>query len=206
VSKQDRQGARTIEQLNGQYGKTFAQAYNLANDAMKEAMSSKENAADIDAKYTSEVMRLDNQIGMTVTKVTDAASTADAAMESAENAMKEAKTISTTLTVRADGMDVAVTKIREEVGTKAEKAQVEELTEHFRFAEDGMTITNSGTGMGIGVSEKRVIFTGGDDPTTVITPNAMETTNLNVGVRLDVGGFAWLPRNNKNLSLRWVGG
>ena len=60
--------------------------------------------------------------------------------------------------------------------------------------------------MGIGVSEKRVIFTGGNDPTTVITPNAMETTNLTVGVRLDLGCFSWIPRTNKNLSLRWTGG
>lgn len=114
--------------------------------------------------------------------------------------------LSTTLTHRADGVDLAVTKLREEVGTKAEQSQVKEITEKFRFAEDGLTITNSGTGMGIGISEERVIFTGGSDPTTVITPNAMETTNLQVGVRLDVGGFSLLPRSNNNLSLRWTGG
>ena len=80
------------------------------------------------------------------------------------------------------------------------------IDEHFRFAEDGLTIANSGTGMGIGVSEKRVVFTGGKDPTTVITPNAMETTNLTVGTRLDVGNFSLIPRTNGNLSLRYTGG
>ena len=112
----------------------------------------------------------------------------------------------TTVSQRADGIDLSVTKLRKEVGTKAEQSQVNEITEHFRFAEDGITISNSATGMGINVSEKQVAFTGGDDPTTVITPNAMETTNLQVGVRLDVGGFAWIPRTNNNLSLRWTGG
>ena len=68
-----------------------------------------------------------------------------------------------------------------------------------------MTITNSGTGMGIGVSEQRVIFTGGDDPTTVILPNAMETTNLHVGSSLKLGSFTFFPRANGNLSLRFTG-
>lgn len=81
-----------------------------------------------------------------------------------------------------------------------------DITKHFRFGADGLTISNSATGMGIGISEQRVIFTGGQDPTTVITPNAMETTNLTVGIRLDLGSFSWIPRTNNNLSLRWMGG
>ena len=199
MSKQDRQGARTVPQLETQYGKTFAQAYGLAEEALAEATAATEKAQKVDGKYKSEVNRLDNQIEMAVTKAADAE-------ETAEEAMEAVQTTATAMALRADGLDVSVTKIREEVGTKAEKTQLDEITEHFRFADDGMTITNSGTGMGIGVSEKRVIFTGGDDPTTVITPNAMETTNLSIGVRLDVGAFSLIPRSNKNLSLRWVGG
>ena len=82
----------------------------------------------------------------------------------------------------------------------------EDITRNFHFSEDGMTIANTATGMGINISEKQVSFTGGDDPTTIITPNAMETTNLSVGIRLDVGGFSLIPRSNNNLSLRWTGG
>ena len=98
------------------------------------------------------------------------------------------------LALMADGLKLSVENLQTDI------------TEHFRFAEDGLTITNSGTGMGIGVSEERVIFTGGNDPTTVIRPNDMETTNLEVKIRLDLGGFAWIPRTNNNLSLRWTGG
>lgn len=112
----------------------------------------------------------------------------------------------TTVYHKANGVDITVTKLREEVGTKAEQSQVNEITEIFRFAAAGMTITNSANGMGINVSERQVAFTGGTNPTTVITPNAMETTNLQVRDRLDLGGFSWIPRSNKNLSLRWTGG
>lgn len=112
----------------------------------------------------------------------------------------------TAFSQRANSVDLAVSKLTEKVDGKADQAQVTEITEHFRFAEDGLTITNSGTGMGIGVSEKRVIFTGGEDPTTKIYPDRMETTTLDVGQRLDVGGFGLIPRTNGNLSLRYLGG
>ena len=111
-----------------------------------------------------------------------------------------------TLEQRADGLDLSVTTLREEVGEKADQSQVTEVTEHFHFGAEGMTISNSATGMGIHVSEEQVAFTGGSDPTTVITPNAMQTTDLTVGTRLNMGAFSWIPRTNGNLSLRYTGG
>ena len=112
----------------------------------------------------------------------------------------------TAFSQRANSVDLAVSKLTEKVDGKADQAQVTEITEHFRFAEDGLTITNSGTGMGIGVSEERVIFTGGEDTNTKIYPDRMETATLDVGQRLDVGGFGLIPRTNGNLSLRYLGG
>ena len=80
-----------------------------------------------------------------------------------------------------------------------------EVTEHFRFDMEGLTITNSGTGMGIGVSEQRVIFTGGESPTTVIYPNSMETAAMTVHSTLTLGDYSLIPRTNGNLSLRCTG-
>ena len=61
-------------------------------------------------------------------------------------------------------------------------------------------------GMGIGVSEKQVAFTGGENPSTVIRPNSMNTTNLTVKESLTLGDFAFIPRTNGNLSFRYTGG
>jgi len=76
---------------------------------------------------------------------------------------------------------------------------------HFRFGAEGLTISDTATGMGLAVSQSQVAFTGGADPTTVITPNAMVTTNLSVDNRLTLGTFTLLPRTNGNLSLRYIG-
>lgn len=100
---------------------------------------------------------------------------------------------------KAEGLEISVNE-------KANRATVEEITEHFIFDENGLTITNSGTGMGIGISEKRVEFTGGSSASTVIKPDEMTTTNLRVGSRLDLGKFSFFPRTNGNLSFRYTGG
>ena len=109
------------------------------------------------------------------------------------------------LTQRADSLEFSVTEVRTGLADKASQSDIREVTEHFRFGMDGLTITNSGTGMGIGVSEQRVIFTGGDDPTTVIYPNAMETAAMTVHNTLTLGEFSLIPRTNGNLSLRYTG-
>ena len=115
------------------------------------------------------------------------------------------KGIRSELTQRADSLEFSVTQVRTGLADKADAENLREVTEHFRFDMEGLTITNSGTGMGIGVSEQRVIFTGGESPTTVIYPNSMETAAMTVHSTLTLGAFSLIPRTNGNLSLRCTG-
>lgn len=110
----------------------------------------------------------------------------------------------TELRLETEGLSVKVGSLDSRLTQKADGSRLESLETHFRFDGNGLTISNSATGMGIGLSETQVAFHGGVDPTTVITPNRMHTTRLQVLERLDVGDFALLPRTNGNLSLRAV--
>lgn len=111
----------------------------------------------------------------------------------------------TSLEVAAGGLEVSVSQLDKTVTQAAE--DVKAVTEVFHFSENGLTISNTATGMGINVSEQQVEFSGGAQaPTTLIKPTEMETTNVRVKTRLDVGGFALIPRTNGNLSLRYTGG
>ena len=107
------------------------------------------------------------------------------------------------LSLRSDGLEVTVGKMEQTLDGKADARELEALTEHFRFDDEGLTITDSRTGMGITVSEDAVLFTGGS-ATTRITPVGMTTTDLQVENRLEMGNFAFLPRTSGNLSLRWT--
>lgn len=108
------------------------------------------------------------------------------------------------LRLETEGLSLQVGSLDARLAQKAEGSRVEELETHFRFDGEGLTISNTVTGMGIQISESQVAFRGGVDPTTVITPNRMHTTNFQVLERLDVGNFALLPRTGGNLSLRAV--
>ena len=112
----------------------------------------------------------------------------------------------TELEQRADSLSISVTTIQSTVDSKASQSDLNEIAEHFNFDADGLTISNTNTGMGIQVSEKQVAFQGSGNPSTIIRPHDMSTTNLSVETRLDLGGFSFIPRTNKNLSLRWTGG
>ena len=111
----------------------------------------------------------------------------------------------TQLSQTADGLSLKVTQLTGTVDGKTDREEFTQVTEHFQLDVDGMTIQNSASGMGIRVSENQVCFTGGDDPTTVVRPDNMETTRLTVGSRLDLGNFSFLPRTGGNLSFRYTG-
>lgn len=216
MSKQDRQGARTPADLERRYDfrKSFSEVMNAAKKADTAAIQAQNTVKVLEGQVTE--MKSDMEgilIRVSSTEIVsaenqNATQKLQEEMDAVESDLQTRATVQqlTEVQTAADGLRISISQVETKVDEKADKVEVEEITEHFRFTEDGLTITNTGNGMGIGVSEKRVIFTGGADPTTVITPNAMETTNLSVGQRLDVGGFSWIPRTNGNLSFRYTGG
>ena len=126
-------------------------------------------------------------------------------VSAAEEQNQQLVEAATVLTQRSDALELSVLRNTAALDGKAQGSDLQEMAVHFRFGAEGLTICDSATGMGIGVSQEQVAFTGGADPTTVITPNAMATTNLAVNNRLTLGAFALLPRTNGNLSLRCIG-
>ena len=109
---------------------------------------------------------------------------------------------STALSQTAQGLSFQVSQLESRLNEKTDREELTQVTEHFQFDADGLTIQNSATGMGIRVSQEQVAFLGGD---TAIYPDAMQTTKLTVQNRLDIGDFSYLPRTNGNLSLRFTG-
>jgi len=107
------------------------------------------------------------------------------------------------MSLRSDALELTVGALEQGLQDKADAAEVNALTEHFRFDGEGLTITDSQSGMGITVSEEAVVFTGGQ-PTTRITPTGLVTTEASVEDRLRMGNFTFLPRTGGNLSLRWI--
>lgn len=106
----------------------------------------------------------------------------------------------TALRLTSDALDLSISTVESDLHRSNETLQ--QMTERFRFDSDGLTISDSATGMSILLSQRQIRFSG----TTVIRPNNLDTTNLTVGESLTVGDFVYIPRTNGNLSFRYVGG
>ena len=122
-------------------------------------------------------------------------------VESVESRTQTLDSRTSQLTQTAEGLSLSVNQMGSALGEKTDRSEFEALTEHFRLDSDGLTVTNSATGMGITVSEKQVAFTEG----TAIDPEGMTTGRLRAA-SLALGGFSFLPRTNGNLSFRYTGG
>lgn len=105
------------------------------------------------------------------------------------------------LELDGDGMALSVSRLAGQLEDKAESSQLRQLTEHFDFGADGLTISDSATGMSIRLSQEQVAFRDG----TAITPQGMTTAALQVAGNLTLGDFILIPRSNGNLSLRSTG-
>lgn len=209
MSKQDRQGARTPADLERRYDfrKSFSEVMGVARAAEGQAIKAQDEVKIVQGQMTEIQSDLDGvtlRVSATETVTGDLHETTEQLKED----MQTKATVQqlTEVKTAADGLRVTVSEVQTVLDGKADQVEVTEITEHFIFGAEGLIITNSGTGMGINVSEKKVEFTGGGDPTTVITPNEMETTNLRVGEQLDLGKFSFIPRTNGNLSFRYTGG
>lgn len=194
TAKQDRQGVRTASELEQKYkfDTQFAEIMGIATDA-RDSVDKVESV--VYGEVTDQISSLTRDASGIAAKVGETSKNVDGL-----------NTRTSTLEVTASGLSASISTVQTGLSEKANKEDVDEITEHFLFKEDGLTIFNTATGMGINVSEKRVEFTGGTDPTTVITPNDMKTTNIKVNTRLDLGNFSFLPRTNGNLSFRYTGG
>lgn len=186
--------------------RTLTGSTTAADRAVAKSLSQTAQSVKVDAQISANgsVQASERRLSSTI-----AASTNNILLriEDTTTAVQGLQSRMTALELDADGVSLSIGDLRQEVDAKADKTVVEDLREHFRFGEDGMTIFNAGTGMGIGVSEERVSFSGGSQsPTTEIFPTSMKTTNLRVGERLDLGNYSLIPRSNGNLSLRWTGG
>lgn len=207
MSKQDRQGVRTPADVERKYnfGKAFSEVMGAARDAGAVA----EDAQAVALK----VLKLQDSMEVSIATLEGQYSNLEISTEGIRSDVSQHSSDINGLNDQissvehtAEGLKASITSISTDLNGKANKGDVQQITEHFVFGKDGMTISNSASGMGIDVSEKQVAFTGGENPSTVIRPNSMNTTNLTVMESLTLGDFAFIPRTNGNLSFRYTGG
>ena len=73
------------------------------------------------------------------------------------------------------------------------------------FGRDGAVIGAQG-GTQVAITDQLVAFVDGGDVVASISGQELEISAATVTDRLSIGQFAWIPRSNGNLALKWMGG
>ena len=72
------------------------------------------------------------------------------------------------------------------------------------FGKDGAIIGAAG-GKRVSITDENLAFVDGDEVVASVDGNALVIANASVSEMLSLGSFAWIPRSNGNLALKWMG-
>lgn len=92
--------------------------------------------------------------------------------------------------------------------TEGQSETLKEFTEWVTFDETGMAIGNSDSGRKVKINEQVVEFDNAAGDVVARFAEKAEIHDLEIadGGTFTMGNWAWIPRSNGNLSLKWIGG
>ena len=72
------------------------------------------------------------------------------------------------------------------------------------FGANGAVIGAAG-GKRVSITDENLAFVDGGEVVASVDGQALVINNANIQKQLQIGGFAWIPRSNGNLALKWMG-
>ena len=111
------------------------------------------------------------------------------------------------LAVMSDRVEITISETEERI-TDVQgdlQAQYNEFSKHFDFTGNGMKISASGSGISLGLDNDRINFLDNGLEVMSITNKQISITDAYIKNSLRIGAFAWVHRENGNLSLIKVG-
>ena len=202
MSKQDRQGARTPADLERKYnfGKTFAELIGLIDE-------SRDHVDYVESELRSEFSEQVTSItrsteSIILSALENYAATSD--LEELERTIKaELKVMADKITMTFDSATEQITNVDGEL-----QKVVEDLSKHFEFGVDGLTIKAGENAMNLLLDNDMIRFTKNGQEFGWWDGVDFHTGNIVVEVneRAQFGNFAFIPRSNGSLDFLKVGG
>lgn len=153
----------------------------------------------------------------------DAKSTADSAQKTADEAQEQVLSVSTDLSATADSINATInTKVSavqgdvdantsnlDDLNTRL-TAEVKTRKSFMNFSEENssptLTLGSSDSPAQVKLTNKQLQFLYKQERVAYISSDTLNISNAEIKQRLMMGGFAFVPRANGNLALKWVGG
>ncbi|MCI9069420.1 phage tail spike protein [Clostridium sp.] len=80
----------------------------------------------------------------------------------------------------------------------------DQITSYIRFDANGMELGKQGSKFKTRLTNEKLAFLQGEDEVAYISNNKMNITDAEIKNQLTLGSYAFVPRTNGNLSLKWI--
>lgn len=202
-AKQDRHGVRTAVDLERKYnfGKTFAEVLGIATDAQKAVGELEQEVLNQMAEQYTAMIRDSTQIVM---------SALNSYVEKDDYEELE-RTVQTQFEQNANDITMQFSTIVESIKNVNGELQewMEKYSKHIRFSDEGIIINSGDDSVTIQLdNEEGVVISRNGTVRSRLQDDEFYTGNIVVEVdeRAQFGNFAYIPRSDKSLTFRKVGG
>lgn len=154
-----------------------------------------------------------NQLTQTSDKLTSSISRTyetqqnlDSRITANEQNIKTVTESQTTLTQTADGLSASVSSLTKT--TTDQGATLDQISKSLKFDETGLNLSDGGNGASVNLNETKMTFKNASGQATATFGEDVEIKDLVIrqGGTFTMGNFAWVPRSNGNLSIKYIGG
>lgn len=180
MSKQDRQGVRTAEQLEQKYqfDKTFAQILGIARDA-------REKVDRVESELSEQITEQYSQLSRDAESIRASVTLSELVLDSLSGELQSTNERMADIELKADGLTMEVQKIQDDGVKKV-------TTTTGKFDEEGLTIdkTDSATKTQVTPDGMTVYRKKADGESEVLsaTSDGVDATNLHAKTYLIIGG------------------
>lgn len=154
-----------------------------------------------------------NQLTQTSDKLTSSISRTyetqqnlDSRITANEQNIKTVTESQTTLTQTTDGLSASVSSLTKT--TTDQGATLDQISKSLKFDETGLNLSDGGNGASVNLNETKMTFKNAAGQATATFGEDVEIKDLVIrqGGTFTMGNFAWVPRSNGNLSIKYIGG
>lgn len=196
-----------VDRLNADGTKTINMAkiyLDVNNGTLSEMLARVEN--DGGFATVNQTTETADGIRQTITELTDTTDGLQTQIDADGETLTGVVAAQSAFSQTVDGLNASVTRLQGDVNDNA--AALKPVTEWMRFDETGMTIGNSDSGRKVKINEQAVEFDNAAGEAIARFAEKAEIHDLEIadGGTFSMGNWAWIPRSNGNLSLKWIGG
>lgn len=196
-----------VDRLNADGTKTINMAkiyLDADNGTLSEMLARVEN--DGGFATVNQTTETADGIRQTITELSDTADGLQTQIDANGEAIDGVVTAQSEFSQTVDGLSASVTRLQTDVDGNA--AALKPVAEWMRFDATGMSIGNSDSGRKVKINEQAVEFNNAAGEAVARFAEKAEIHDLEIadGGTFTIGHWAWIPRSNGNMSLKWIGG